>query len=148
MGTKIQNSVGRPSKFTDKTKERIYELLDTPISLTAVCRGVHISTTTLRDWRKTGYRLEDGITNGNITEEDLTELELEFLSFSRKCDEIEMELEKRLVEDVYGTEKSGKRFILGKRFGAYRDKTEVDVSGTVDVNHSWKDLVTGDLEKE
>lgn len=143
MATK--NKIGRPTKFTEDRRQKIYKLLAEPISITAVCRGVHISWNSLNDWRKRGEDIETQLSNGEITEAEIDEVDLEFLDFFRKCDEIEMELEKQLVKDVL-KEKNGKKFILGKRFGAYRDKREVEHSGNVDVSVSWKDLVVGDVE--
>lgn len=140
-----KRKVGRPTKFTEKTKETIYEWLAQPVTLTAVCKIAQITSTTFNDWRNTGYELTKQLDNGDITEDSLSSEDKEYIEFSIKCDRIEAELEKELVNDVKN-EKGGKRFVLGKRFGAYRDRTEVEHSGNLNVTHGWKDLVKGDLE--
>lgn len=143
-----KRKVGRPTKFNKKTRERIYELLKTPISLIAVCRGVHIDTVTLRSWRKFGEEYDEQIDNGDITEDSLDTKQTELLIFSRKCNELEMQLEIDLLEDVK-KEKGGNRWIAGKRLGAaYRDRKEVEHSGKVEHEVSWKQLVEGDIEKD
>ena len=141
-----KRKVGRPTKFTEKTRERIYELLLTPISLIAICRGVHIDTVTLRGWRKYGEELDEQIDNSDITEVSLDIKQTEYLFFSRKCNILEMELEIELLEGVK-KEKGGNRWIAGKRLGAtYRDRTKIEVSGKVEHEVSWKELVQGDVE--
>lgn len=143
--------VGRPTKFTEETRQKLYENLRLPISLSGVARGSGISRTLMFQWVTTGNAVRDRIESGTLIEE-LTTLEQEYLIFINKFDEIQREVEKELIESIK-REKGGTKFIIGNRFREdYAERTEVDVnaniSGTVNIVHTWRDMVEAARNEE
>lgn len=141
-----KSTVGRPFKFTPETRDKIYTLITIPIPFGTIANAAGITLRTFEKWLKRGRELKQSLLDNEITEDDLADIDKEFLEFYSQCLKLEADLESRIVQDVYENETGGKKFILSKRFSSWQEKTQVEHSGKVDVALSWKELVSGEDE--
>lgn len=131
--------VGRPTKFTEETREKVYELVKQALPYRYVAAGAGISTALLQMWLKRGRELQDKIENTDLDYDSLTTQEKEYFDFIVRFEQTEADLLNELLEGVKGTDR---KWLLTKRFKEnYDDMTNINLSGNVGIEHSWKDII-------
>lgn len=138
--------VGRPTKFTAKTRELIYKSLARGGTQAIVAKRARINPSTMLAWLATGIELNRMLENNEIKEADLTDIEKEYIEFSERYYEDETEYLLGLIE---GTKKEDNKWLLTRRMRQeFGDESTINLNAKVETTLSWQDMVKAAQEEK
>lgn len=131
----MARSVGRPTKFTKKTRDRIYDSIRRGGTQQIIARRARVGVSTMLAWLAKGIELSEEVENGELDYELLSDNEKDFIEFSERYYEDESEYLLGLIE---GT--NDNKWLLTRRMKEqFGDESTLNLNANVKM--SWKDIV-------
>lgn len=137
---------GRPDKFTEKRRNRIFELLKDGLSYESIAAGSGISKALFYRWLQEAREVRDNVENNDLDIETLDQKSKDLLDYLEQFELVETEMLREVLNDI---KKSDKKWFITRRFRQqYEDVQNVNINAKVETSMSWKDMVEKAKESE
>lgn len=138
--------VGRKTKFTTETREKIIKLVRKGLPLHRAANGAGVSNALFFRWKKQALELISKLDNEEIDESELTDFELELIEFIEKIDNAVAEWLEEKLDQL--TNANDAKWLLTKRLPDYKDVSTVKADVQVKAKVTWKDFVNDAKQEE